>query len=381
MIQKRYPIYLANVFLGFHYYLIIYVNSSFLSQFVSATLLNFLYTAGAILSIVFLLLLPRLFERVGAKTLTLFIIALEFISILGLSLTNKVALVAILFVSGQAFGILILYCLDLFLEASMQDEKTTGWVRALALTILNSTLIVSLLAVAKFAQNSFNTLYLLSAIMLLPLFVLIIWSFDKNIHKNKEISLKEMISFLSANKDVFRILVINFLLQFFYTVMIIYLPFLLLKVGLFSWPEVGKILLIMILPFIIFEAILGKLFDQKTGEREFLMAGIVIMALSTLILSLLKGNDFWIWASILFISRIGASFVEMASESYFFKKVTDRNSAVIGLFRITGPLAYIALPLFSIPILFFSPSLPTLFLALSLLTLFSLLFIPKIDSR
>jgi fucose permease len=162
--------------------------------------------------------------------------------------------------------------------------------------------------------------------------------------------------------------------------MVIYLPLLLHnKIG-FEWREIGLILIIMILPFLIFEYPVGRMIDNKTGEKEFLFIGFIIMAAASFTIPFIGQKIFWLWAMLLFISRIGASLVEISAESYFFKKVNDRHSSIISLFRMTQPLAYIAAPLIAIPALLFT-TIPNLFAILGIVCLAGLLFLPKIDTR
>ena len=380
MSTKRIWIYVANIFLGFHYYLIIYINSSFLSQFFQVKDISLLYTTGACLTIFFLLILPKVIERVSVKSVIILVTLIELACVLGLSAIRSSEIVRILFIAEQAIGLLIYYCLDLYLESTITNEGSTGRARAIFLTCINSSLVISLFVVSRLAENSFSLLYTLSALALLPVLGIIFFAFNKNIHKNEIPSTKSMLNFITADKDVLRVLFVNFAMQLFFAVMVVYLPFLLVKAGAFSWREASSLIVIMILPFVIFEPILGRLFDRKTGEKEFLAAGIIIMFISTLVLSQLHQHLFWLWAVVLFMTRVGASFVEIGTESYFFKKVTDRDSSVISIFRMTAPSAFVFLSFFVIPILSFTNE-SGLFFALSVFTLIAVFFIPRVDSR
>lgn len=112
----------------------------------------------------------------------------------------------------------------------------------------------------------------------------------------------------------------------------------------FSWAEIGIMFTIMLIPFVLFEIPVGELADYKYGEKEFLVIGFVILALSTAFMSLITVKVFWIWTSILFISRIGASLVEASSESYFFKHVNEKSTDVISFFRVDRPVAFMVAP-------------------------------------
>ena len=43
----------------------------------------------------------------------------------------------------------------------------------------------------------------------------------------------------------------------------------------------------------------------------------------------------------MFTTRVGASFVEVTTESYFFKQTKSSDAQIISFFRITRPLAYV----------------------------------------
>jgi MFS family permease len=111
----------------------------------------------------------------------------------------------------------------------------------------------------------------------------------------------------------------------------------------------------MLVPFVIFELPLGEMADDKYGEKEFLTIGLVIMGLSTIFIGFVTAKVFWMWAVMLFITRIGASFVEIGSESYFFKKVDIEKTDVTSFFRISRPLSYIIAPLLATITLQFIP--------------------------
>jgi predicted MFS family arabinose efflux permease len=157
--------------------------------------------------------------------------------------------------------------------------------------------------------------------------------------------LKETTQEFLLNKNLFGVTVTNFLLQLFYGFMVIYTPIYLTKHIGFSWSETGIIFTIMLLPFVLFELPVGELEDYKYGEKEFMVIGFVILSLTTTFMGYILSNTFWMWATILFLSRIGASFVEISTDSYFFKQVDDRRSDIISLYRGVRPIAFITAPI------------------------------------
>src|SRR5207249_2591358 len=125
------------------------------------------------------------------------------------------------------------------------------------------------------------------------------------------------------HKKVIDIYLVNFLLQFFFSWMIIYTPIYLHEYVGFTWSQIAIIFSIMLLPFVILELPLGKIADRVLGEKELLVTGFSIMALTTAAMTFLHSANMVIWIGLLFISRIGAATVEIMSETYFFKQVSD----------------------------------------------------------
>ena len=94
-----------------------------------------------------------------------------------------------------------------------------------------------------------------------------------------------------------------------------------------------------------------------------LIAGFLIIIPSVLIIPLMNEPILWLWAVILFATRVGAATIEVMSESYFFKVINEKNADEISFFRNTFPLSYVIAPLIAVPILF-------LFLLLNIFSLF-----------
>jgi len=126
--------------------------------------------------------------------------------------------------------------------------------------------------------------------------------------------------------------------------MVIYAPIYLHEVIGFSWPQIGILLAIALVPYIIFQWPLGRIADTKVGEKELLSLGFVIMALSTAMMSFITVAHMIIWMILLFLTRVGASMVEIMSETYFFKKIDGQNVNLLGFYRTLRPLAYVLSP-------------------------------------
>ena len=199
-------------------------------------------------------------------------------------------------------------------------------------------------------------IYLVSFVMML-LFFVISHSYLSDIRDPKydQTTTKKYILEFFRNKNLFRAYGISFLLQFFYAWMVIYTPiYLSIHLG-FSWKEIGIIFAIMLLPFIILDIPLGK-FSDKIGERKMLMFGFTIASLATLSLFFIQIHAVWIWALLLFITRIGAANIEVMSEAYFFKHIKPEEEQFIQVYRSSSPVAYILGPLLAFVVFIFIPS-------------------------
>lgn len=365
--------YVSTLLLSFHYAFVVYVNSSFLSKFFSQENVGILYTAGAALNIFIFLYLAKVLRRTGNYRLTLSLILLEAALILGLAFLHKPYLIAAFFILHHAIFPLIAFDLDIFLE-SVTRNRETGTVRGLFMTAANAAFVVSPLAVSFLAGGGgFSSIYSASVIFLLPLFVIILVNlkFFRDT-SYRELNIPATARALFRNPNIYRIFMANFLLQFFYSWMVIYTPIYLQEAVGFTLKETLAIFSIMLLPFLLFELPLGRLADSRTGEKEFLAAGFITTAFFTALMAFVSHKNFALWAAILFMTRVGASAVEIMTESYFFKQVSTADASIISLFRSARPLAYIISPLAAGILLSLPTGLPTegkLFVVLGLLML------------
>jgi len=70
----------------------------------------------------------------------------------------------------------------------------------------------------------------------------------------------------------------------------------------------------------------------------FMALGFVVLALASACIFLMGSASMLMWMALMFVSRFGASLVEVTTESYFFKQVKGHDSNLISLFRLTRPL-------------------------------------------
>lgn len=196
--------------------------------------------------------------------------------------------------------------------------------------------------------------------------------------KYKKISVKKTATFFVKNKNVSKIYLINLILKFFFAWMVIYTPIYLHHTLGLGWSQIGIIFTIMLLPFVILSYPLGRLSDTM-GEKQMLMWGFLIAALATLSIPFISTPTVWMFALTLFCTRVGAATIEVMSESYFFKSVSEENADAISFFRNTGPVSFIIAPLLAVPVLYYVPSFKYIFFVLGAIMLGGYLIVLKLQ--
>ncbi len=366
-------LYTLGFFLALQTALPAYINSSFIGQHLSSEkLIGFLYVISALLTMIGLLKIPLLLKKIGNFKTALIITISNTIILFILAFCQNVNLIFPSFILFLTLNSFIYFNLDVFLEQQSED-KNTGNIRGIYLTMVNLAWLFSPLLVGYLLTNGdYWKVYLIATITSLPFVSLLIFGVKK--FKDPIYNVSSFFKTFKAvrnNKNLYRIFMIRFLLNFFYAWMVIYTPIYLHKYIELDWRTIGVIFTIMLLPFIIFQFPLGKLADKKWGEKEILSCGIIVLSLATVMLSFFNTPIFWIWAIILFLTRVGASAIEIASESYFFKQINVQDIDVMSFFRITNPLAYSIAPLMAFLTLSFL-DFQYIFLVLGIIMLFSL---------
>lgn len=269
------------------------------------------------------------------------------IALLGILIASRdVFWIVSIFTLHNAVNPIILLNLDNILENST-NNNVTGRMRAIFLTLMNMTAVVSPIIVGSIlTEASYKTIYILSALALFPLLYIIIRRF-KNINDNNyhHPYLTNSIQTFLENKNIRNIYISNLLLQIFYSWVVIYAPLYLHENLGFNWQQIGLMISIALLPFVLLEIPVATLADKKLGEKELLITGFIITTFSLFAITLTTIPSFIIWTSILLMSRVGASLIEITTESYFFKQINSSNQNLISTFRTAGPLGFIIGPI------------------------------------
>ena len=363
-------------FIGFlfslHLALTSYINSSFLSTFLKEQNVGFLYTLGFTISIIALLLVPKILRKVGGYKFLLWIIGLNAISLLSISAFKSIFLIIPIFVSYLTLNIMIIFSLDELLSISSKNSGI-GKIRGFYLMIVSLAWVIAPSISGAILNNfSFSVIYFISFVLMIILFIFSYFSLkDLTDPKYDKTPIIKSLKIFFKNRNLIRAYKINFLLQFFFAFMVIYTPIYLNAHLGFSWGEIGKIFTIMLIPFVILPSFLGK-YSDRIGERKMLILGFAITSLATLSLFFIKQPEIWIWALLLFATRIGASTIEIMSDVYFFKHITPENDEFVGIYRNTAPVAYIIAPLVAFFIFTFTPAFNFIYLILGAFMLYGI---------
>lgn len=340
-------VYTSNILLSFHYYLVVYINSSFLSQYFSPEQISVFYIIGSIINLILFINISKVLEKFGNYKLIIYTIIVEIIAICGLAFAVVPALIAVYFILYQICTPTIAFGLDILLESVSVDEQKTGNTRGMYLTLANATLIMAPTVVAFIlTDGDYYKIYLVSLIFIVSLYF-VIKKYFRNFKDGvvKQLRIRETIQEYLKDKNLENIFTAHFFLQIFYSYMVIYVPVYLSKYMGFSWEEIGIMFTIIFLPFILFELPVGKLADKKYGEKEMMTVGFAIMGIFTLCISFITVKSFILWVAVLFMTRVGASIVEITSDTYFFKKVNKNDANIIGVYRMSNPLSFIIAPI------------------------------------
>ena len=348
MLDHRYiPIYVASLLLIFHTFVVAYINSSFLEQFIGTQAVGTMYITSSALTILIFLFVSKVLHKIGNFKLTLALLILNTLAVLGMATAESLRVAVPLLALHLIIVPLIIFNLDVFMEEHIgNDEGVTGTRRGLLLSLMS---FVSAIApfisselVAK-AGGSFTYAYYSSALALVPIiFILLFYFKDFQDPPYTDMKALEAIRGFWQRKDIRAVFVVHFVLQMFFMCMVVFVPLYLIKeIGL-SWAQFGLIMFFGQLAYVICEYPIGIIADKYIGEKEMMAVGLMIMAISTAWISFVDVKSILMWTLVMFVTRIGASFVEVTTEVHFFKRTNSSDAQIISFFRVTRPLAYIA---------------------------------------
>jgi MFS family permease len=316
----------------------------------------------------------------GNRRLTLGLLLVNMLSLVGMITSRDVYIVGASFVAFVSTNTMILFCIDIFIEHFSKD-RTVGKVRGLYLTIINLAWLSSPILASYLItrEGGYKTVYIIAFIATIIMTIGLFFSvktFKDKVYKKTPFL--ETYRYLKTNHHMLAITIINFILQFFYSWMVIYTPIYLHQhIGL-AWGQIGIIFTIMLSPFVLFSLPIGILIDKyHVKKRTLLYVGFILISIFTFIIAGITTKSIALWAIILFMTRMGASIIETTSEIYFFTHIKEEEAYILSVFRDMMPVAYIIAPLISTLIFIFLP-FKFLFVILSIILLTGLYYIPRL---
>ena len=340
------PLYIATLLLIFHAFLVAYINSSFLGQFVDPTAVGTIYTVGSALSVLIFLFISRVLHTVGNFKLTFGLLLLNFVAISGMAFAESLRVAIPLFLLHLITLPMIFFNIDVFMEEQIgSSEESTGSKRGLLLTLASVIGAIAPLVsgiLVNDSTGSFTYAYLMSAATVIPIMGILIFFFkDFSDPEYNEIDLFAAIAHFWKQRNIRFVFLAHFIQQMFFMFMVVYVPLYLTGTIGLSWAEFGLVMFFAQLAYVFLEYPIGVIADKYIGEKEMMGFGFLVIAIASSWIAFATESSVLVWAVILFTTRVGASFVEVTTESYFFKQTKSTDAQIISFFRITRPLSYV----------------------------------------
>ena len=342
---------LANFLAQYHHYLIAFVLSAYLASFVGEAYVGYAVAGGSLIAVLALLAAPSIFSQYGTKNVLTVLALLQIAALLGLSLADNTIVVIVLFALQSVLAFAMFIGIDLLVESQTIREGETGNARGIMLTITNMAVIAGTLSLSYLAtQFDYSKTFIAAALVLVPFVYMAIQKLPNLSHAAPPSRAlpTALITEIIRSPTLRATVAAHFLLQLFFSWMIVYSPILLHDYIRFGWNDIGLLLTLAMIPYVVLNYPLGYIADRWLGEKEILIAGFIVLALTTLMMSFIDGVSFAAWATVLIMSRIGAAMVETMTETHFFKHVSEKNPAAISTFRMLRPLSNIVAPLIAV---------------------------------
>lgn len=356
-----------------------YIQSNFLNEFVSLRTLGLFFILANALTVFCILAFPKYIKLLSNFFLTKVILVVHGVSLLALVVTNNPISAFLSIILFTISTNLLWINMDVLIE-TFSNNSSTGRTRTTYFTFINlGWIIAPSLSSYLIRIGDYQLAFLIAAFLTIPVFLVFLYQgrrLKEKVAYSKS-SLSTVIKKSWASKNLRGIFFISLILQLFYSTAVVYLPIYLYQNLGISWQSLGLMFSIMLIPFLLFEIPAGIIADKYIGEKEILFLGLFILVCSLFLFFYISISTFWVWAIVLFLSRVGASLIEAMRETYFFKIVSAKDIVHINVFRTTSPLGYVLGSGLAVLILAFFP-LNYLFLIVAIISLSGFAFIASI---
>ncbi|NCC70175.1 MFS transporter [bacterium] len=335
---------ISNSILGF-------VLSSYLSEYLTSEKVSLVFLIPNLISCLIILFLGEFVRKRSLFKITAINTIIIFFSLITQIPENKnIYFIIIPIIIYQIALIIGNILFDYYIE-NYSDDDTTGDTKGKQWIIVNFMILLGpVLSGVLINSFGFNITFGISALFLIGDFLILYKYFRKiSVNINTEAIAKINLKNIFKQKSVTKMSVTHLTLSFFYSWMTIYTPIYMNTTLNLSWNKIGLILGIILVPFVIIQYPAGQIADKFLGEKELLITGGIIMAISTIALFWTK--DVVTFTILLFITRVGASLVEIMRDVHFYKNVSCKDLDMISFFKLQHPLGYVLGPLLGMIIL------------------------------
>lgn len=346
--------YALTILYALHYAIPLYATSSFLHMYFNSAYVSGLYVVASIVTLLASLSISKSIRRFHTYGFTFFLVIAEIIATITFAITDNLFVIGLFFIIHTILQSFLYICLNIFIESFSKDAET-GSIRGLFLTILNLGVIVSpIIGGAILAHSSFQVLYIVASLMLTP-FLYFLHKYLTHIKEPvyTKVDILGALKKVMKDKNLKSVFITDLVVESFYSTMIIYSPIYLATIGIPLTTYLSYILPIALIPLVVLPYELGHLADGRYGEKNILISGLLIMAVTTFLCVVITSPNPLIWAVLLLVSRIGTSSAETMSYTYFFKKIGPEDASLTALFMnirgvaviLVGGIGFIFAPL------------------------------------
>lgn len=356
-----------------------YIHSSYLSNLNTTIPAGILFAFGSITALIATFHSPFLFQKFGVKKSIILASALNTIGLLTMGISTNPGLSIFAFIVTIGSTALILIGIDMVIN-HFTVTKEAGEVRGLNLALGNLGFLMGPLIAGILAnKTNINTVYVFAAFLIVGMMIFFKYKFKKfELHPThiKQVGLSDFFTLWKKEKIKYAYIT-GFMVEYFFGIWAIFTSIYMHEVIGFNWAQIGLILALMHIPYIILEPIIGDIADRYNNEKKLMKIGLCITGLSFLWIALMKHDIVIIWIIVSMLTRVGASFGQVAHESFFFKQIKPSESGLVSMYRTMSPLALLIAPISGSIILLFTGH-SNLFIFVSILLLASTLLANKL---
>lgn len=356
-----------------------YIHSSYLSNLNTTIPAGILFAFGSITALIATFHSPFLFQKFGVKKSIILASALNTIGLLTMGISTNPGLSIFAFIVTIGSTALVVIGIDMVIN-HFTVTKEAGEVRGLNLALGNLGFLIGPLIAGILAnKTNINTVYVFAAFLIVGMMIFFKYKFKKfELHPThiKQVGLSDFFTLWKKEKIKYAYIT-GFMVEYFFGIWAIFTSIYMHEVIGFNWAQIGLILALMHIPYIILEPIIGDIADRYNNEKKLMKIGLCITGLSFLWIALMKHDIVIIWIIVSMLTRVGASFGQVAHESFFFKQIKPSESGLVSMYRTMSPLALLIAPISGSIILLFTGH-SNLFIFVSILLLASTLLANKL---